>query len=248
MHPTTTTTTTTTTTPTTSNHVLENYLMFIEKLQKKEPFAFAHFNDGEMRYIFNYSHDAISRGAQEYDAHLADDLQQAFLNPNPLFYRGIPCATCFPQMNLDTIHLLFESENKNNNTVPACVFHHTYWNTNYRNLFFDALKTYDRITWITNPRFNVDLVLEHREKRQIILPETNAYTVYAHHTRNLTFQQGELVLLLCGPVGRILASKWIDLYPETTFLCLGSYFDHLAFGTPHAYYFENLHCPGCCLD
>jgi len=230
-----------------SNHVLDNYLMFIAKLQKKEPFAFAHFNDGEMRYIFNYSHDPISRGAQEFDPNLAQDLAQAFLNPNPQFYRGIPCATCFPQMNRDTMTLLDTTPEKIN-TVPACVFHHTYWNTNYRQMFFEALKTFRQITWITNPQFNIDRVLEHHEKRQVILPETNAYTVYNDHTKDLTFQPGELVLLLCGPVGRILASKWINQFPETIFLCLGSYFDHMAFGTPHAYYFENLHCPGCCLD
>jgi len=237
-----------------SIQIKEDYQFFIKKLQNREPFAFAHFNDGEMRYICNYNQDPISRGSQIYHPELSNELKHALTintpHTNDLFYRGIPCAVCFPQMSQDTKSLL-DKHNPYAKTTGACVFHHNYWNTENRQLFFDVLQKY-RITWLTNPQFDLQSVcnqigLDINENRQITIPEINAYDTYKESTQQLVFKDGELVLLLCGPVGRILAANWIDAYPNTTFLCIGSYFDYIAFGTPHSYFFENLNCPGCCL-
>jgi len=229
-----------------ANRVYEDYLAFIDKLNKKEPFSFAHFNDGEMRYICGYNTEPISRGSQTYHPQLAKDLTQSLLSNNPEFYRGIPCAHCFPEMNRDTLRLLASTKIK---TVTACVFHHTYFE--YRELFFKAMKSFDNICWMTNPYFHVENVcrkigVNFAKSRQIIVPETNAYDYKENLINSAEFKDGELVLLLCGPLGRILAAEAFDKYPKTTFLCLGSYFDYYAFQNPHEYYFKNIECAGCC--
>jgi hypothetical protein len=239
-----------------STKVHDDYLFLVEKLQNREPFAFAHFNDGEMQYIRTdnqehaniETHDTISRGAQDYTPQLAHDLTQALIVNNPRFYRGIPCTHCFPQMNRDAKTLL-EKHNPTAKTVTACLFHHNYYN--HRQLFFETLNQYE-ITWMTNPQFNVENVCEKTgiapiRNTQILVPEKNGYD-FIDLLKHYKFKKCELVLLLCGPVGRILTAIYANHFPKTTFLCLGSYFDRYAFDTEieHNYYLENIECKGCC--
>ena len=111
-----------------SQKINDEYEKLINKLNAHEPFGFGHFNDGEMQYILNKSQETISRGYQTYSPELAEHLKQAFLSPNPNFYRGIPCAKCFPELrenatNLITTKSLIASI-PDETVVEACVFHH----------------------------------------------------------------------------------------------------------------------------
>jgi len=247
--------------------VLEDYDFFINKMKNKEPFAFAHFNDGEMQYILNKSQGPISRGAQDYDSKLAQHLKEAFLINNANFYRGIPCRKCFPEMRKESDELLQLHDTMNIPTTPACVFHHNYLRRKHELL--QTIMSYDNITWVTNNTFNLDMVLykmeqlkeldeskeakeskDKKEKkrksiRHIRIPGNNGYNKY-EEMKTLDYNQGELVLYLCGPLGRILAGESSVKYPNTTFLCLGSYFDNLSNNVGHSYYFDDKLCEGCC--
>ena len=63
--------------------------------------------------------------------------------------------------------------------------------------------------------------------------------------KNVQFYDNELILLLCGPLGRILAGEYFQKYPNNTFLCLGSYFDKYAYDISRGYENEN-GAPPCC--
>lgn len=238
-----------------NQQVLEEYEFFINKMKNKEPFAFGHFNDGEMQYILNKSQDPISRGAQDYDSKLAQHLREVFLINNANFYRGIPCRKCFPEMRKESEELLQLHETKNIPTTPACVFHHNYLKR--KNKLLQTIMSYDSITWVTNHVFDLDRVLYKMEQlkeskeskrksiRHIRIPGNNGYNKY-EEMKTMEYTPGELVLYLCGPLGRILAGESSVKYPNTTFLCLGSYFDNLSNNMEHSYYFDDKLCEECC--
>lgn len=235
--------------------IRNDYEKLIEKLNKQESFAFAHFNDGEMRYILKQSTDHISRGCQSYSVELEEDLKRVFTLENAQFYKGIPCEKCFGIMYEKSIQLLQEKgiyENDQEQLVGACIFHHNY--VKKRQELFAAMRKFKYQTWITNDHFHMEniisvLKLEENDINHIKIPSVDGYSYYkanAHEFANIEYRPNELVVLLCGPTGRILAGDGIMKHPDKTFLCLGSYFDQLSDGTNHAYFSNNSMCRGCC--
>ena len=112
------------------------------------------------------------------------------------------------------------------------------------------MRTYKHITWITSDQFDLPNVLYFTQTEDINhshykLSIRNAYEDYKR-VSEIGYIDDELVILLCGPIGRILAAEGIDKYPNTTFLCLGSYFDNISNGAQHGYYFSDTLCVGCC--
>ena len=59
------------------------------------------------------------------------------------------------------------------------------------------------------------------------VPSVNAFpSAYEAHRGGWTrYRTGDIVLLLCGPLGRLLAVEWFLQQPSATFLELGSFFD-----------------------
>ena len=233
-----------------SRVLTDDYNHLINKLNNHEPFAFGHFNDGEMQYILNSSKETISRGDQDHSKELEEHLRRVFISNNKKFYRGIPCRLCFPKMRIGAIELLTEHVFEKIPVVDACVFHHNYYSN--RGQLFEAIKSYKKITWITSEKFNLNRVLDllqiDREKyhiRHLQMSNTNSYNNYKEYC-NIEYETDELVILLCGPIGRILAGEGIDKYPKTTFLCLGSYFDNMSNDARHGYYYSDELCAGCC--
>ena len=239
--------------------VLNEYRTLIQKLRKKEAFAFAHFNDGEMQYILEKNKVTISRGAQKYTAELAKHLKRVFLINNAKFYKGIPCESCFKEMKKESIELLRHTEDPlpphhptTHQKVNACIFHHNY--VERRHELFMEMQKYKTQTWIISTEFNIEKVINtlglmDTKIRQYRLPVNNAYETYLKFKKEyeeIKYEKNELVILLCGPVGRIIAGEGIVNNPETTFLCLGSYFDYLSSGINHIYFKNNRLCEECC--
>ena len=227
----------------------DEYLFFIEKLKNKEPFSFAHFNDGECNYMFDMYKTPISRGYQDYSNELKERLIKSFLINNKNFYRGLPCPF-HDETTYDKCIQMLNTNNINFSIAHACVFHHNY--STKKQLFFDILKTYDSITWIANDKFNLDILsskigLDKNKSKVIKVPEKNAFDCISMLENN-SFEDGEIVILLCGPIGRILAGEYFQKYPKTTFLCLGSYFDNILFEhIKHGYHYDRfMYCEICC--
>lgn len=229
-----------------SQQVLDDYLMLVKKMENHEPFAFGHFNDGEMRYVLDFGKDPISRGDQDYDENLTTALRNSFLLSNPNFYRGIPCVKCFPEMHKKTL-IMIEGR-CDIPTTTACIFHHTY--VAHRDKMLKTFSTYPRVTWITNQNFALKHVcskigLDFLKCRHINVPSKNGWNSYQDVSK-LEYMDGELVILLCGPLGRVLAGEEFTKWPNTTFLCIGSYFDSIAGNRTHSYHHNNRLCSECC--
>jgi len=230
------------------NPTYNDFLNFIDKLKNKEPFSFAHFNDGEASIMFTLKR-TISRGNQEYSEELRERLKKSFLISNKNFYRGLPCPACSEEMYNDCINYLKNNSDIDYSITHACVFHNNYSNGNH--LFIDALKKYNSITFIANERFNLENLcsgtgLDKDKCKYILVPGKNAFE-FISEIENHNFNDCELVILLCGPVGRILAGEYFEKYPKTTFLCLGSYFDNILYGISYEYHNPSYGwCSTCC--
>lgn len=200
-----------------------------------------------MHILNKYTHP-ISRGAQCYSDELKERLIKSFLISNKNFYRGLPCPYHDKETYLDDVEML-KNSNIDFSITHACVFHHNY--SNKRHLFFDVLKTYESIVWIANEYFDLNKLcsainLEISKNKVFKVPLINAFDSISS-VENLIFKEGELVILLCGPIGRILAGEYFQNYPKTTFLCLGSYFDSILYNINYGYHSDNyMYCPICC--
>ena len=77
-------------------------------------------------------------------------------------------------------------------------------------------------------------------ENKIVVPPKNAFSVYEtikHEIDNI--KENSIVLLLCGPLGRILAQEWFDKKDNVTYLCIGSYFDSILENRTYLYDTEN---------
>lgn len=227
-----------------------DYEMLLKHLRQHEPFAFAHYNDGEMYYILDQGRMKISRGAQNYNPALTEKLTETLLMDEPRFYRGIPCTECFPQLYSGCIDKIAAKvlDGFSIPTVTACVFHHHY--VNRRSEFLKTIPTYSRVTWITDTLFDIgrvckELGLDSKKQGHYTVPTQNGWDTY-DQASELDYAEGELVFMLCGPSGRVLAGEGFRKFPKTTFLCLGSYFDLIASDRAQPYHFFNDHCAECC--
>jgi hypothetical protein len=113
-------------------------------------------------------------------------------------------------------------------------------------LVCDTFKEYT-ITWVLSEKLNVEKICDHigldkTKSKSIVVPSKNAFG-----TKIDDHYDTELVIFLCGPLGRILAGKCFEKYPDKTFLCLGSYFDYI-FGTVHSYHLNDQMCAECCFS
>jgi hypothetical protein len=58
------------------------------------------------------------------------------------------------------------------------------------------------------------------------LPKKNAWDVYDSIKKADTeFQKDDIIILSCGPMGRVLACEWFSQNSNCTYLDLGSTFD-----------------------
>jgi hypothetical protein len=164
---------------------------------------------------------------------------------NKDFYRGIPCSTCYPNLRSGAISLL-EDNHTICSTVKATIFHNSFVTTH--KLVCESLKKYT-ITWVISEKANVEKICDHigldkNKSKSIIVPSNNAFGTQINDNFDT-----ELVIFLCGPLGRVLAGSCFEKYPDKTFLCLGSYFDYVS-GTFHDYHLNNdsrhpYFCPEC---
>lgn len=79
-----------------------------------------------------------------------------------------------------------------------------------------------------------------------LTPRINAFeTTYAKLRTRLflsRYRAGDIVLLMCGPLGRILASEWTALRQDLTFVEMGSFWDEELWGRKHYNKNQNVPC------
>ena len=223
-------------------NLLDQMKIFLYLLRRKIPFAYAHFNDGEMTMMMDHTVSPLSL-EQKASRELSTKLVKAFTHKQMNYFPGSPCSLCYPKLHTHANELRSHA----NVSWHALSFHHT--KTVYFRPFIESLRN-QKLHWIINERHNLARMKEFGldVSNTLMVPRINAFDAYADiHYAHDTFEDGSIVFLLCGCLGRVLAQEWFHLRPNVTFLCLGSYFDSHILQKPHLYDHINHHdhCDEC---
>ena len=207
------------------NQIEKDYNMLLNKLQNNEPFAFSHYNHGEVEFM---GYRNINYGKKGFPPTTKNLLRQIFLMNIENFFVGLPCKFHHPLQYKFAIELMNQHKIQRYN-LQSMVFHHNYHD---RSKFFNILKN-KKIVWIVPELFGYDRLLEtlklKKENNKIItVSNKNVWANDFEKLKDLTFDSGDVVIILCGTLARVLAGIYFNNNKSTTFLCLGSYFDSIS--------------------
>lgn len=200
---------------------------FLQFLKEGKPFAFAHFNDGELTFIKKFQlrktkETSYGRGQQTYDNKLGERLAQSIGLKIPNYFVGVPCSTCWPEHR----SLADEITEDSHKVVPAMTFHH---NLSFLPSFIHLLKD-KNCFFMGNSKQHLDklerLGLKIKDENRIEVPFKNSYNLF-DELKGKIFPTGSIVLLNCGMLAKIIIPEWFKLNPSCTFIAFGSALDDL---------------------
>ncbi len=204
---------------------MDKYALLMDKLKNEEPFALARFNDGEMTGIEQVG-SVVARGDQRVNEELHNKLKEALSHRQEDYWIGKPCSLCFPT-NRDTYEDIVPSSYSYQTHATVLINNGRWWKT------FDKVCEYTSsrsIVWIGGASQDLS---DFRDKgldiEQIRVPEQNSWRDY-EKLSTLEFNTGEVVMLSCGPLSRVLARDYYKNNTGITVLDLGSVFDPLTRG------------------
>ena len=196
-------------------------------LEKREPFCFSHLNDGEITFIRKYlnkDNEAkwYGRKQQIYSTVLAERLMTALKVKRHNYFVGIPCGTCYPELKA----LALKLRQADVFTVPAMTIHH---NLSLLPAILGALrgrKLYFVLNEFQDLTVLKKLGLEADETRIMRVPFRNSYELYDELAEQ-RFEEGTVVMMMCGMLAKIVSPVWFENNPTCTFLAFGSSMDDL---------------------
>lgn len=208
----------------------ESISQIMDLLRRKQPFSFSHFNDGEITFIKKYlakDHKEVWFGGKlfgrfqdQYNKKLGELLVDSFEMQQPNYFVGTPCESCHPRL-----HDFAKKERKSDPfTIPAMTFHH---NLSYYPEILGQIKnrkTYFAINPYQDLSFFKDCGFTIGNDQHIKVPFKNAHNEF-DNLKELRFEEGAVVLLMCGMLAKILCAHWYRNQPSVTFIAFGSSFD-----------------------
>jgi hypothetical protein len=207
----------------------KDFETFQNMLEKKINFSFIKMNEGEINCIINKS--CLSRGKQDYNEELANELQNALTYGNNDFVKnyfvGIPCKKCYPKLN--------EYAVKNvKNPVNANLLINSNFNKTY-SMLKELLK--DRIiTLVCNENADTSK-LPFNPKITLKVSENNSWNIYKYYKDCYNIiPENTVAIFCCGPLGRVLAYEWYKNHKNITCLELGSFYDPWTLGKAYMYH------------
>jgi len=194
-------------------HILEKLL------RENKPFSFIKINDGESNLILK-NKVAVSRGFQDYNEEISNNLYNALTYNASNYYIGLPCTYCYGNMieslksyiNINDSHFLLANIFINNNFFKS-----------YK--LFSEVFPNRKIIMVCNENADVTK-LNFKPYIIIRVPEKNSWNEYKNLKEGYKIcKDGDVVLFCCGPLGRVLCYEWFKSKPSITCLELGSFYD-----------------------
>jgi hypothetical protein len=206
-------------------------------LYANKPFAFSKFNDGEIGAIMDPA-AVVSRGFQQSSKEMAQKLLEALTFSHPDYHIGIPCSRCYPEH-----HKFARARVKGRVLSANLLINANAWVTT------TALRyvlPFRRVHMVVSEQADVSR-LWFKPVNVVKVPDRDAWQSY-HNL--LTFSQkfgdGDVVLLCCGPLGRVLVYDWFRENPNITYLELGSMLDPVTKKRAYMYHLDSFPlCPEC---
>lgn len=197
---------------------MKRYNELMKVILSGDPFAFARFNDGEMMGIAKVF-STVARGCQVVDPLLQKKLLEALHYEADNYWKGFPCPTCY---NVHYNNFFWRTQNYKHLVYAVILVNNGHW----KKFMEDIKKIGDRpVHWVSG----VDQDAEKTGLNiisQVFVPIKNAFDAYfkvKDYYRKV--KPGELVVLSCGPLSRVLAKEWYEQNPEGSYLDAGSAFD-----------------------
>jgi len=200
---------------------------FRSHLESRTPFAFVHFNDGEMTFIKQFRQgdhqpNWFGRKQNRYNPELGEHLVTALTHRQENYFAGVPCPKCHPDLRT----LADAVRPADDMTVPAMTLHH---NLAHLPQLLARMRG-RRIFWFKNafqdPVVFRALGLSLEDADITNVPFREAHTLYGE-MRARRFSEDAIVLMSCGMLAKILIPHWFATNPRTTFLAIGSAMDDL---------------------
>lgn len=195
----------------------------LSNLRDGIPQALARFNDGEMTGIIRPG-SVVARGDQQVPKDLSDKLKEALQHEQDNYWVGIPCSVCYP--HLHSVALSYVDDEYDYLTKAVVTT-----NRNWKLFTTEFPKITDGrlIRYVGGIEHNTDELKKYTGidvSARIITPMKNAWSDY-NRIKDIynSFSVGDIVLLSCGPMARVLAREWFEQRPDCTFLDIGSCFD-----------------------
>ena len=199
---------------------MNRYDKLIKIILSGDPFAFARFNDGEMLAIDGLR-TVVARGGQEVNPMLSSKLKEALEYCAEGYWKGVPCPTCYPEHSSRFFELVSRLD------VDRLVYAVTLVNNGHWVKFMDDIKKIgDRpVRWVSGIDQRAEKtglnIIDH-----VVVPMKNAFDAYFHvKDYYKEVNPGDLVILSCGPMSRVLCKEWYYMNPDGSYLDAGSAFD-----------------------
>lgn len=227
----------------------EHYQKMVDLFKSGEGFAFARFNDGEMRGIKSIG-DVVARGDQYVYASLHNALVKSLQHEQKNYWKGFPCQTCYPELRQ-----LYDSYVGKD--YPYQTYAVTFCNNGHWKKFIEQFRSLIGIrdlAWVSGSDQDVDKLYSiihvetfNRIYCHIKLPLKNAWSMYEQTLPLVTaFKPGSIVVLSCGPLGRVLTCEWFKIRQDCVFFDSGSLFDPYTRNVWHGCHTGKLkYCPEC---
>jgi mannosyltransferase OCH1-like enzyme len=243
---------------------MDNVNILYNKLKKRQPFCFIKLNDGEI-HAFDPNNVIISRGDEHSSPLLSEKIKECLNYKHKDYFIGLPCIKCNKELsykaleyigNNDNINDLendVDNMNKYSNILNANILINT--NVDYT---IDILSNVLENIIINNSSKN------EKEWKNIIVVSNSHNLSNIHKLSKLniypnklievsdkfcfendyykikdtwkTFNNNDIVICLCGPLGRILCYEWFKENNTLTCLELGSLFDPLLRNKSYLYH------------
>ena len=230
---------------------MEKAELLYTHLKENTPFAFLKLNDGEINGLKDPAATGISRGAERSSALMAQKLSAALNFRKNNYYIGIPCSRCQGSLHTEAInHISHQGDLMMSNVLSANIL----INSNLDKTI-NALKKSMKdknIVIVTNAKNSANIrelePLNIKPYKIIEVAEKYAFETDYERIKDAwkTLQDGDIVICLCGPLGRILCYEWYKANPQLTCLELGSMFDPLLQHRSYLYHTGNhQYCEEC---
>lgn len=214
------------------------------------PFTYVHFNDGEI--IAASSTDGVTdRGMQANSPMLKERMRAALRVDIEGAYFGAPCSTYFNHARVHGYNQLAGGLTHTKTTVATLLIDGNYLIA--RPIVTEILKArQNRVRMVVANEANMTRFVETTGITPATVwrvPGREAFPT-GYESLKSNYQQlrsGDIVLIMAGPLGRILAAEWFVQRPCVTILELGSFFDLDLFGKSFGagYYDDSFNAPGC---
>jgi hypothetical protein len=200
-------------------------IFFQEKIKNDEPFALTRFGDGEYKIIKDQPIDLIAKKEFKFDGEkeLRQELIDSFTYNAPGYYVGIACACCAGNELFNAMKQYVKVPNLQ--LTWANIFVNGNYNY-FKNNFVETLKTkkvnliapgnHSNLSFATGHNFNVgpNAWVEQADLRNIL-----ATLIKEKKITNQIF------IFCAGPFANILCQQLFSLYPQNTYIDVGSVFN-----------------------